>query len=303
MATSGSTNFNLTRNQAITEALENVNAVAEDETPSAAMIQSAAVTLNAMIKHWQGKGIRLWTSEMAYKEFAAASIVKNNSKRYTCIRGHTATATTEPGTGATWRLYWRWDEDDYDGTEDAWVLTTAYTTPMNFDVASDTIDIGYAFYRDSTGRDTPIDVLPYDTYKAVFDKDNPNTITFISLEKLKDTMKVHVYQPVGMISTDTYTDILFYDRIRKLEDMDDQADDFDFPQRWLQAIIDGLSYRLTKKYPVSDKTLRRLEKDRDKSFSEAKGGTDFEEDDSDFTSSAYGGLRHGGTRHGERDIN
>jgi hypothetical protein len=60
MATSGSTDFSLTRNEIIQESLELLGVVAAEETPAAADVETAARSLNMMIKSWQSKGISLW---------------------------------------------------------------------------------------------------------------------------------------------------------------------------------------------------------------------------------------------------
>jgi hypothetical protein len=60
MATSGSTNYSLTRNDIITEALELIGVVAGGETPSATDVATADRSLNMMVKGWQAKGIQLW---------------------------------------------------------------------------------------------------------------------------------------------------------------------------------------------------------------------------------------------------
>lgn len=45
-----------------------------------------------------------WTLNIAY---SADSMVANDGEVYVCILAHTSTAGTEPGTGASWRTYWR----------------------------------------------------------------------------------------------------------------------------------------------------------------------------------------------------
>jgi hypothetical protein len=60
MSTSGSTDYNLTRNDIIQEALELIGVVAGSETSSAADVATANRSLNMMIKGWQAKGIQLW---------------------------------------------------------------------------------------------------------------------------------------------------------------------------------------------------------------------------------------------------
>lgn len=60
MATSGSANWTLNRNEVLTLALRRCKAVGEGETPTAAAITDAAVALNAIVKEWQADGMPLW---------------------------------------------------------------------------------------------------------------------------------------------------------------------------------------------------------------------------------------------------
>lgn len=60
MATSGSANWGLNRDEVITLALRRINAVAQGETPTATAISEAAVALNALVKEWEADGMPLW---------------------------------------------------------------------------------------------------------------------------------------------------------------------------------------------------------------------------------------------------
>lgn len=60
MATSGSTNFNRTRNQIIQDAYRLLNIYDPDEEMTAQDLDFANVTLNTLIKHWQNMGLNLW---------------------------------------------------------------------------------------------------------------------------------------------------------------------------------------------------------------------------------------------------
>lgn len=60
MSTSGSTDFNITRDQLITGALRLCGAVAQGESPTAAQISEASEALNMLIKAWQADGMPLW---------------------------------------------------------------------------------------------------------------------------------------------------------------------------------------------------------------------------------------------------
>jgi hypothetical protein len=60
MATSGSTNYGLTRNDIIQEALELIGVLAAEEAPAASDVATADRSLNMMVKGWQAKGVNLW---------------------------------------------------------------------------------------------------------------------------------------------------------------------------------------------------------------------------------------------------
>lgn len=66
MATSGSTNFSLTRNQIINQALQLLGVYGVGRTVSSDDLQFCNIALNAMIKAWQNKGLYLWKKDEAY---------------------------------------------------------------------------------------------------------------------------------------------------------------------------------------------------------------------------------------------
>lgn len=66
MATSGSIDFELTRDNLITEAMEMIGVLPEGVSPTAAQLSSAATTLNAMLKHWQTTGTHLFVNQRLY---------------------------------------------------------------------------------------------------------------------------------------------------------------------------------------------------------------------------------------------
>lgn len=60
MATSGSANWALTRDEIIGLALRRCSAFAKGETPGAQDVTDAAMTLNAIVKEWAADGMPLW---------------------------------------------------------------------------------------------------------------------------------------------------------------------------------------------------------------------------------------------------
>ncbi len=60
MATSGSTDYNQTRNEIISDSLQLLGVLGSGETATANDITLCSNFLNKMIKSWQGQGIHLW---------------------------------------------------------------------------------------------------------------------------------------------------------------------------------------------------------------------------------------------------
>lgn len=65
MATSGSVNFNLTRNQIIYGALKLLGAYSKGKTVSASILDDAQEALNMIVKEFQGMGLHIWAREEA----------------------------------------------------------------------------------------------------------------------------------------------------------------------------------------------------------------------------------------------
>ena len=65
MSTSGSSNFNATRDEIIKAAYRKIGVIRATQTPNAQLITDGAFALNAVVKHLQGRGIHVWTNTEA----------------------------------------------------------------------------------------------------------------------------------------------------------------------------------------------------------------------------------------------
>ena len=99
MPSSGSGNFDLTRNELLASALRKVGAIAQGESALAEQITEASEALNVLTKNLEG--FRLWKREWWTKTFSAASeVTGTDALIYTCIRSHTSSTADKPITGA-----------------------------------------------------------------------------------------------------------------------------------------------------------------------------------------------------------
>jgi hypothetical protein len=65
MATSGTADFSVTRDEIIKRALRLLGVIAQGQTPSAIMIEEAASALNGLVKAWMADGMPLWAMKQA----------------------------------------------------------------------------------------------------------------------------------------------------------------------------------------------------------------------------------------------
>jgi hypothetical protein len=73
MATSGSTDFSLTRDDLIRQALLDVGAIDEGQTPSATQVSDASMKLNMISKFWHADGMPLWAMKQTSFALTAAT--------------------------------------------------------------------------------------------------------------------------------------------------------------------------------------------------------------------------------------
>lgn len=241
MATSGSSDFNLTRDGIITRALELINAISPGDTPGSSLITNGATALNSLVKSWQSEGVGIWGLEWKTKTLTAATVITGtDALNYTCIKSHISATTNKPVTGADWASYWV--QKGTGGV--AWADATAYSSIGDFTSLTGTIDIINASIR-RNGVDYPLEILTAEEYLKIPNKaimGLPQKLWFNYLL----SSQIYLYpQP------DSSSDILHYLRLRLLEDFDATGDNPDFPVKWLDALTFGLAYKLSFTYGVA----------------------------------------------------
>ncbi len=245
MATSGSSDFNLTRNQIIIDALEHVGAISEGEAPSAEATTSAARSLNLMMKAWQAEGVNLWTVEWSTQTLSASNVVLgSDGSDYECIRNHTSSSNDKPITGGDYSSYWY-----LLGTSagSAWVTATAYTSLANFNLDATTLEIEEMFVRDAQA-DYPVKSMTRAEYFRLTKKNKEDTgrptMFYLDLQEVP-TIYLWPYP-------DLTTYVMQFARVRKLFDFDAALNDADSSAKYLEAIVYGLASRLATKYGRSE---------------------------------------------------
>ena len=240
MSTSGSSNFTLTRNELIQEALERIGAIADGENPSAGVLASSARSLNIIIKKWQ-KEQRFENTRVQRETSLTASseVTGTDAEVYTCVRSHTAAADNKPITGSDWRIYWKKEGS----TGGVWTTATAYTAVQEFSLDTDIIDIEKAYIRDESSNDQELEIVSFDKYLDITDKYVDSTLpTVCAVQRETAGLKVYLYPRPS--DTDY---VFYYLGVRKLEDFDSATNNPDIPVEYFDGLCEELAAVMAQK--------------------------------------------------------
>lgn len=288
MATSGSVDFSLSRDQVITAALKKIGALAAGETASSEEVSDAAITLNMMLKSMQADGLKIFLRKRATvfleKDKSAYSFTTTTSgdhSAYSYTRTQIKTAASasatsidvDSTTGMTAGDYIGFELDD--GTSH-WTtiasITDSDTVVINSGLASAAAVDNYVyFYTTKIDRplrvvqawvrdegqtsDIPVVIVSQKEYYELANKTaegRPNTIYY---DPQLNNGTLWVWP-----EPDSVTDTLELIVQRPIEDMDAAANEFDVPVEWLEPIVYGLAYRLCPEYRVPLKVKQDIER-------------------------------------------
>ena len=285
MATSGSTNFSLNRDNLIKSALRLINVGTEGYTPSAAEMNNAADALNMMLKAWTADGLQLWAQKKATlfleKDEEAYSLGTSgdhatSSYTETAMRVAATTSDTTLEVDSTTgmaasdyigivldddTLHWTTVSSVTDG--DTVVITTGLASAA-------AVDNQVFFYRTKIYRplriteivlrdgdsDTRLNRLSREEYWGLGDKTVSGPPNQFYYDPQLDSGVLYLY-PVPEDVDDTI-EFVYH---RPFEDFDTSTDTPDFPQEWYQAVRFGLAAVIAPEYGVPLKVREDLKRD------------------------------------------
>ena len=276
MATSGSTDFTLTRDNIITAALRKLRVVDPNQTANANDITTGAQILNLMVKAWQMDGVSMWLNQEAVLHLAEDGQtydLGSTGDNFCALTdaGKTQLSAASAASDTTLEV----DSDgnaadgDYIGIElddGSLEWTTINGTP-----ASDVITIttgltsaaaidNYVFYyttkltrpveileariRDVDNNDEPLNVVrSIEEFMSITDKTSSGDATDIYLIPTITNSKLYVW-PV----CDDVTKRIVMTIRRVIEDFDAAANNADIPVECLDAVIWNLALKMAPEY-------------------------------------------------------
>lgn len=300
MATSNSFNFSVNRDVLIKDALIDIGAIAQEDTPSSPIIEHAARQLNLMLKAWQSKGLRMWKSRNAtlllQKDTQSYSIgftgdhffldseLVETEMRVAAIATDTIMEVdSTTGMAASDNIGVELDDGSMHFTTissvtDSNTLVLASAIPAGDAVAIDNniytyttkaqrpLQIIEARIRDDTNFDRPVKIISREEYLQYSDKATSGSIVSIYYDPQLTNGTLYVYAPESE-TVNTLKMVVQY----PFEDMDATANDFDFPQEWLMAVKCNLSLVLAPSYGVQGTQLKTIAALADGYLDEAMG--------------------------------
>ena len=283
MATSGSVNFSVNQQDIVHEALAEVGAFDPGDLPSGEEYARAAKRLNMMVKAWMNLGGNLWRRQNLtvfvnpdQQEYVFGTDHITASYAQTTLNGAAViTATTlvlDSVTGLAANdnigikltdntVQWTTVDSDYV----AGVLTVTIDDALTGAASDEGIvyyyttkanspkKILHAERRDTSGNDSQVFIYGRTDYELLSNKDVDGEITQIYHDPQVSASKIVVWPNTGAL-----VDKLILTVDRPTEDLDDVADNPDFPQEWSEALYLGLATRLVGVYGLPDRERRDI---------------------------------------------
>jgi len=236
MTTSGSTDFELTRNEIIELAYGKIGGLSDGDSLSAEQYSTASKWLNVIVKNWTAEDIYLWKVDWITQGLTASgAVLGSDGYDYECIRNHTSSASNKPVTGAEYMSYWK---KLTTSAASAWVTDTAYTSICNISLNSNIISLENVRVREGVSN-TILKPLSREDFLGLgnnTEKGKPTQFFF----KKQVTSEMFLY-PYPDSATSYVIEMMAY---RYAEDLDTGANTADYLVEWERPLIDELAATL-----------------------------------------------------------
>lgn len=298
MATSGTSSFTRTRDQICHTAGRKIGAIRAGETMSNNMLTDFVESLNVMVKHWQGKGLHVWTTTEAtlFPQVSQVRYALALTGADHATQSYVATATSIAAIAAATTI----TVDDDDGildndhlgitlTDGTLFWTTVNGTPalnvVTFDdaltgaVAVDAAVYAYTTkivrplkivgartYSPATAQEVPLDVMSRMDYLALPNKTATGAINQVFYDPQLTTGYLYLW-----LAQTSVRDLLKFTWWRPIEDFNAAGDNADLPQEWLQALIFNLAVVMAPEFGVPTERLAATKALADEYLSDMEG--------------------------------
>lgn len=287
MTTSNSTDFSVSRDNILSDALMLVGAIGPDDTAPATWVTHAARQLNKVVKGLSSRRIGLWARKTGYVMpvsgtsqallgptggHATLSYTQTTLSSAAASGATSVVVTSATGFGASYYVGVELDSGDMTWTTQVGAASgTTITIAAGLDSAASSGNYVYvyqtklqrplrivdAFVHNQTGsNDRPIQIVSKSEYDALGQKTSEGSQNQIVYDPQLDNGVLYFY-PRFTNGKEILT-IIFQ---RPFEDFDASGDTPDFPQEWYDALCYLTAVRLAPVYgmPVADRQLLKQE--------------------------------------------
>jgi hypothetical protein len=282
VATSGSVDFSVTRDEIIKAALRAARFVGKDQTPDATHISTGAEALNMIVKQWQGKadfapGLKVWSRKTAYLflqqgehqyDLGPSGDHWTGTYYSTTLDAAEATSQTVISVTSTTNMT---NSDNIgivldDGTIH-WSTISSFSAGDTVTIATGLasaaasgnrvfwytskarrpLEILTAVLRDTSTQDVPLYPMSLEAFESITDKTADGTPQYYHYEPMLTNGRISFD-----IEPDDVTKIVRVVFLGTLEDFDALADTPDYPQEWFRALKFQLAMDLWPEYKDGD---------------------------------------------------
>lgn len=312
MATSGSSDFNVVRDDLIKDALLLLGAIRGSETPNAKLVSDGARLLNAMVKHWQGRQLHVWTvteatlfpqpGQVKYA-ISNASSSDHVTSTSSFVKTEIATAASSGASTITVDSDTGISDGDYIGivVDDGTVhWTTVNGTPASdvitlTDVLDDSSAVDNEVYAYTskivrplkivdarwvdadTGYETPVITMMANLdYRRLPNKTQVGPVVNMFYDRQLTTGQAYLWQVPSVF--EGYVNFTCH---RPIEDFDAAGDNPDLPQEWIQTLYFNLAKIWAPQFDVPADRFTKISNMADQ-FLDDMEGWDREDTSTDF---------------------
>ncbi len=265
MATSGSYDFSMNRDEIVKAAMRKLGVLTRNENPHEEEVTIVALALNVMIKAWQAEGIGLWLNKtvtlflqadaQSYQLGPTGDHATESYERTTLSAAAeeddvAIEVTSATGFTATYNVGIELDDGSLQWTTVSSVTDTTITIG---DALTDDAASGNTVYVYQTIAQRPLEVFNFrisnsnqniininrvarQEYMQMTDKDTTGTINMAYYDPQTINGKLYTW-PV----TDTVRSVFEMSARKPIQDFDAATDDADIPVEWTRALIFNLT--------------------------------------------------------------
>lgn len=284
MATSGSSDFSVNRDEIIKAAYRKLGVIRATQTPNAQLITDGAQALNAMVKHWQGKGIHVWTVSEAtlfpqanQQQYALSNAAASDHATGSYVSTAIATAAASGASSISVSSITGISNGDYIGivVDDGTVHWTTVngapsgTTITLTAVLDDSAAVDNKVYAYTSKIVRPLKIVDARWEDADAGTESP-VISMISRldyqrlpNKTQDGSVVSAFYDPQLTTgqlylwhvPDPFEGFVNFTYYRPIQDFDAAGDNPDLPIEWCQALIFNLAVVLAPEFDVPTQKL------------------------------------------------